>query len=153
MELNEQKKIAENSKEGVWIDWEDAQFKIRSTTSKEYRKAVLKAGKGKSNHKLTKDVDTAEEFGVEAMSDGLLLDWKNVTEGGKELPCTRANKIKVLTIAAPIRDFIASQAQDHATFELEGEAEDAETFQGGGPVEPPVGEGDGSAAGKGRRGK
>lgn len=153
MELNQLRKAAEQGQEGVWVEWEDARFKIRATTSKQYRKAIQKAAKGKSNHKLTRDLEAAEEFGIKAMADGLLIDWENITEDGEPLECNRDNRIKVLTIAAPIREFLAQQAQDHTTFELEGEADDAETFRGDGGVDAPVGEGDGPDAGKARGGR
>ena len=87
------------------------------------------------------------------MADGLLIDWENITEDGKDLKCTRENRIKVLTIAAPIRDFLAEAAQDYTTFEQEDEADDSATFPGGGGVGDEVGETDRPSTGKGRGGK
>ena len=99
MDVNQLGKAAEKGQKGTWVDWEEARFKIRANTSKTYRKAIQKAAKGKSNHRLTKDIEAAEKFGIEAMSDGLLIDWEGITENGNELDCTRENRIKVLPVA------------------------------------------------------
>ena len=139
MDLTELKKIDESSQEGVWVEWEDSRFKIRSTTSKAYRKALMKAAKGKSNHRLQRNVDAAEKFGIEIMAYGLLIDWENITDNGEPLPCTLENRLRVLTIAGPIRDFLSTAAQDHTTFEQEEEAGDAETFPDKRPVADEVG--------------
>jgi len=145
MELTKLAEAAEQGQEGVWVEFEDSRFKIRSTTSKAYRKAIQKAAKGKSNHKLTKDLEAAEDFGIEAMADGLLLDWENITDNGVQLECNRANRIRVLKIAAPIRDFLAQAAQDYTTFEREDEEEDSATFRGDGGMASEVGEAAGTA--------
>lgn len=129
MELNDMKELASNGEEGIWVTWDDARFKIRSTSSKTYLRAIQKASKGKSNHKLTKDLEVAEKFGVEAMADGLLIDWENVTVDGKQIECTRENRIKVLEIAKPLREFLAGEAQDYTNFESEKEEDDSATFQ------------------------
>lgn len=128
MELNDCIKTAERGEQGTWVQYEDAEFLIRSTHSKAYRRALTRHAKGKSNHRLTKDIEAAEDFAIAAMAEGILIDWKNITEKGKKLPCTLDNRIRVLKIAAPIREFLAQQAQDIATFETEDEQEDAATF-------------------------
>lgn len=149
MDLTELKKIDESSQEGVWVEWEDSRFKIRSITSKAYRKAIMKVSKGKSNHRLQRNVDAAEKFGVEAMAHGLLIDWENITDNGAKLPCTLENRLRVLTIAGPIRDFLATAAQDHTTFEQEEEADDAETFPEKHAVDAEVGKDSKPSARKG----
>ena len=93
-----------------------------------------------------RDVDPGVRLlydGHDVGADGLLLEWENITENGKELICTRENRIRVLKIAAPIRDFLAQAAQDYTTFEKEDEEEDSATFRGDGGMEPEVGEDDG----------
>lgn len=130
MDINSMTDLAARAEEGTWVQYEDAEFLIRSASSKAYRRALQKASKGKSNHRLTKDLEVAEKFGVEALADGILIDWKNITENGKQLECTRENKIKLLQVAYPIRDFIATQAQDFANFEAEKEEDDSATFHG-----------------------
>jgi len=135
----------ERGEEGIWVEFEDARFLIRSTHSKAYRKAIQKAAKGKSNHRLTRDLDVAENFGIEAMADGLLLDWENVTENGTPLECTRENRVRMLKLAPPIREFLAAQAQDYANFEMEAEEDDAATFRGVGEVADPLGPDSGPA--------
>lgn len=138
MDLTKLEKTRDQGEEGVWVEWDDARFKIRSTSSKAYRKAIQRASKGKSSHRLTKDLKAAEKFGVEAMADGLLIDWENITENGKPLECNRENRIKVLTVGVALREFLATEAQAIELFEQEVEEEDAATFQEPRGVDAPV---------------
>ena len=146
MDLNELKKQQEAAAEGIWVEYGDMEFKIRSTTSKEYRKAVMKNSKGKTAHTL-KRLEVLDQVGIKTMAEGLLLDWKGLTEGGEPLPCTLENRIRLLTISPAIRDFLADCAADHASFESEAAQEEAETFRSSSKMGSAVGaDGRGSAA-------
>jgi len=114
---------------GTWITYGDAKFLIRSTDSRQYRRAIMQHAKGKGG-RATKEAESLHEMSIEALADAILLDWENVKENGVPLACTRENKLKVLKIA-PIREFIAGEAQDIEAFRKEAEAEDAEAIKSG----------------------
>jgi hypothetical protein len=124
MDINELQTGA-TADEGIWIEYGDARFKIRHTNTKTYRKIVSKAGRGKAPGKLRKDVELQTKFGIEVLAEAVLMDWENITEGGKKMKPTPENKIKLLNASEDLRNYLAEEAQDIANFTQEGEAADA----------------------------
>jgi len=121
-------------KEGVWVPFDGARFKIRSTDSPAYRRAVEAAAKKRNPAKVRKDIETQTELGIEAIANGVLIDWEGLTDGGTPVECTPANKIAVLTQAVILRDFLATEASDLANFQAEAIVEDADDFREGDQV-------------------
>lgn len=130
MDITALKKTAELAEEGVWITYEDASFKICSTDSRRYRAAVARVSKTRSSARLRKDPEAAHDMTVEAMAEGLLIDWKNVKSDGVDLPCNAENRLLVCQVE-PIRNFLATEAQDIANFQREATAEDASDIKSG----------------------
>lgn len=115
-------------KEGVWVPFDGSEFKIRSTDSPAYRRAVDAAARKRNPAKVRKCIETQTELGIEAIAIGVLLDWKGLTDGGAEVECTTKTKIAVLTQVSALRDFLATEAGDLANFQAEGTVADAGDF-------------------------
>ena len=129
MDISKLKQDESLAADGVWVEMEDARFKIRSTDSKTYRKAMTKIAK-RNQTRLRKDPEAIHEATIEGLADGILIDWQGIEENGQPLPCNDANKRKVLQIET-IRTFLATEAQDLANFQREGQAEDAADLKSG----------------------
>lgn len=125
MDFNELQTDESKALEGIWVEYGDARFRIRHTNTKEYRKAVTKAGRGKAPQKLRKDVELQTKFGIAVLATAVLLDWENVTDDGIELEPTTENKVKLLTLAEDLRNFLAEEAGDAGNFQQEGEKADS----------------------------
>jgi hypothetical protein len=109
--------------EGIWVEYADARFLIRSYDSPAYRRAMLKAAKPERNA-IGKDPEAAIRAATKAMAEAIILDWEGVEENGQPLPCTPENKLRLMEIQE-LREFIAAESQDAANFRREGLAADA----------------------------
>lgn len=114
---------------GVWVEFEDARFKIRSTDSPTYRRILAALVKQKGT-RVQKDAEALLDVSIEGLAKAVVIDWENVEENGQPLPCTLENKLKVLEIE-PIRNFIAGEAQDLANFQQEATRADADSLKSG----------------------
>lgn len=130
MEITSLRQNADLSEDGIWIDFEDARVKIRSTDSKTYRRVITKIAQKQSSRKLQKDAEVMHKVSIEGMADGIVIDWEGFTENGVDLPCTRENRLKLCAIES-FRTFVASEAQDIANFQREEVAAAAESFPAG----------------------
>ncbi len=117
---------------GVWVSYEDCEFKIRSTDSPTYRRVLAKIAKKKNANRLRHDAEAMHEVTVEGLADGILVDWRgNLVDEGKQLDFSnRKHRLAVCEVES-IRTFLATEAQDIANFQQEATAEDAAEFQAG----------------------
>lgn len=130
MDLNELRIDDTLGSEGVWIPYgEDVEFLIASAESPAYKKAVAKHTKRKNPRKVRNDAATMDAILIESMAEALLLNFKGITDGGKPLKNTLENRKKVLGTSAELRNYIASEAQDVANFQQEGESADADDLK------------------------
>lgn len=113
----------EKKTEGVWVEYGDARFLIRSTTSKAYQRAIQKASRKHPAQKVRKDPEVQTAIAVEAMAEALLLDFSGITNGGKKMTNTAENR-KLLVSNPVLREFLADAATDIANFIQGGEAAD-----------------------------
>jgi len=134
MELKTYETDADKKKSGIWVEFDDARFLVRSTDTPQYRRAVEAVAKKKNPAKLRKDIETQTLVGIEAVATGLLLDWEDVVDDGKPVECTREAKIAVLTAIPALKDFLAGEAADLGNFATEGVVEDAADFREGDQV-------------------
>jgi hypothetical protein len=127
MDLNEIT-LDEGKTSGTWVNYGDARFLIRSTTSKEYAKAVSRISRKHPAHKVRKDTETQNAIATEAMAEALLLNFEGITNSGEKMANTVENR-KVLCSNPVLREFIADAASDIANFRAGGEAEDAKDLK------------------------
>lgn len=130
MDLNTFKTNAEKSDEGVWCPVDaSTDIKIARYGNRTFQRALKRVMKP---HKVmidrgTLDDDTADALLVEAMAEGILIDWRGMTQAGEPLEYTKSAAIKVL-LDKNLRDFrelVVSLSQDMQLFRDE-EIEEAE---------------------------
>lgn len=136
MNLKQYKTDEKKKKEGIWVEFDDARFLIRSTDTPQYRRAVQAAAKKKNPAAVRKDIETQTRLGIEAVALGILIDWEgvqNTEDDGTvvDVPCTPENKIEVLKQIPTLKDHLATEASDLANFANEGVVADADDFREG----------------------
>jgi len=131
-DLLENDPIAEE--EGIWVEiTEDVSIKVASTESKRYRekvtqllkpyRKVLQAGGRVPEAKQ-------EQITVSSIVDGLLLDWKGVSDReGTQLKYSRENALQVVTELKRLRDLILEVAGEAEVFNKRALAEAAENLK------------------------
>lgn len=114
--------------DGVWRHLHGADFLIARSGNKNFNKALTEAYE-KNREALEAGGDKADELAEQVMlgvmADTVILDWKNVGLKGKELPYSRENVIKLLSMPE-LRDFrieIMNLAEDAEAYRLKEEAE------------------------------
>lgn len=114
--------------EGVWIPYDDeTKFKVRSTESKAYTRAVQKHTR-KLSPAQKNSIGIMKGITTSCLCEAILIDWEGVENDGKPLKCNDENK-KLLMQVPEVRDFIADSAQEHANFERESVKADAESVK------------------------
>lgn len=130
MDLNTFKTNVVKSDEGVWCPVDaTTDIKIARYGNRTFQRALKRVMKP---HKVmidrgTLDDDTADRLLVEALAEGILIDWKGMTQAGKPLEYTHAEAVKVL-MNKELRDFrelVVSLSQDMQMFRDE-DIDDAE---------------------------
>lgn len=114
--------------EGIWKEWEGAEFKIAAITSKGYTKAQ-KAAVRRLTRRQMNDAEHMLNVSIELAARHLLLDWKGVTKGGVEFPSNYENHLETLKMSPEFRDWVTSEATDIANFQAEGEREDVQALK------------------------
>jgi hypothetical protein len=130
--------VSEDKRDGVWLDFEDAQFLVAYAHRPEFNRATARIQKRYPSHKLKADPALYQRMSIEIIADCILLDWKNVFEGTTTLPCTLENKVRLLEIE-PFREWISNEARELANFKAEALAEDAAAVKSSNPMAAPMG--------------
>lgn len=111
---------------GVWRDFNGASLKIASIRSHAFRDNYAFEQKP---HKTKIDNGTlpskiAQELLCRAMARHVLIDWKNVSSKGVEVPYSVEAAFNALNNNDELLDFVQSVAVDLSQFSEEQEAED-----------------------------
>jgi hypothetical protein len=104
-------------KEGVWFEMEGGgRVKIREMSSddfKEIRKQTVKKKieykrvEGKAERFMAEDID--DDLQTELFWDHIIIEWENLFDGkGKEIPCTRENKVLLLNRSLKFLNFVTN---------------------------------------------
>lgn len=130
MDLNVFKTDTVKTDEGVWcpIDSE-TDIKIARYGNKVFQRAFQREMKPYKQliDRGALDDDTADKILVNAIAEGILLDWRGMKKNGEDLPYSRSAAIDIL-LDKSLRDFralVVELAQDMQLFR-ETEIEDAE---------------------------
>lgn len=123
MNLTALRTEADLEKEGVFVRFDDIEFRIASTNTSAYKRAVSRHTKSIPQHKVRHDPSLVDMPLAEAFADTVLLGWKGELKDGERVldPMVREDRLTVLKIPQ-IREWIAGQAGDLGNFQ---KAEDA----------------------------
>lgn len=128
---------------GVWRPFEDAKFLIAAAMNPAHKKALNRLGKANQRAIRLNDDVAQDKLAVEAMAEGIVLGWENVTitkdDQEVDFPYTKANAITLMTKSRVMRDWISGEAQSLQNFQKEKEAASKEEIKSSPPVVPPVG--------------
>lgn len=128
----------ELASEGVWLPYSGAEFKIASQDTSRYDTAMMKNSRKQNAAELRRKPEIMQEVIITTIAETILLDWKGVEENGTPLPCTLANKKKILGIRE-LREWISAQSAEVENFRKEAIAADAEDLKSGPDLAPEVG--------------
>jgi hypothetical protein len=105
--------------EGVWTSYEDAELKIARWNNEAHRSGIQKLYRKFGGKRSGISEALSEKIGIEAMADNILMDWKNVTENGADLPATRENRVRLLSDYPDFRDDVFHLSRDPDLFSEE----------------------------------
>lgn len=108
---------------GVWAKWNGAEFLIAHISNMKFQRALAKLQQphkkkleaGSLDPKINRDIV------CEAMSEGILMDWKKVgsKSGVEEVKYTPANGFIFMKKNPDFRDFVSDYAQNLTNFREE----------------------------------
>jgi len=124
---------SDKDENGIWIAFDDAEFKIASSHSRRYRHALAAQVRKIPQH-ARQSIAKIDEATAIAMAKGVLLDFRGVKDSGVELPNTEENRIKLLSIPQ-IREWVAEQSQTLANFQAEAASADMDDMKSEPPLE------------------
>jgi hypothetical protein len=108
--------------EGVWTKFGGSKFKVASTTSTKFQRALnrLQAPYRKKIEKGTLDPKISKEILCQAMADALLVDWEDVEDANKQpVPFSPELAFKALMNNDDLKDFLSDFGQDLENFRAE----------------------------------
>lgn len=108
--------------DGVWTEFGDSKFKVASTSSTKFQRILnrLQAPYRKKMEKGTLDPKVSKDILCEAMSEGLLLDWKNVVDGnGAEVAFDSEVAKRALLNNDDLREYLSEFAADLENYRTE----------------------------------
>jgi hypothetical protein len=108
--------------EGAWVDVGDGgKLKIARAGNKKaiaHLRLVSKPHMAQITYGKLAD-EVATELAVEVIAEAILLDWSGMTDGGKPLPYSKENAIKMLTDYPDFRDLVSKISDERKTFQKE----------------------------------
>lgn len=109
--------------DGVWKEFQGARFRIASSQSTVYKKALVRLAKKQGNKKEV-DIDENISLLCEAMAEGLLLDWEDVgfidDKGNlQEVPYSKEKAKEALITNYDLREFVQEVADDLEEYKRE----------------------------------
>jgi len=108
--------------EGVWASFGGSKFKVSSTGSTRFQRALnrLQAPYRKKIERGTLDPKISKEILCTAMSEALLIDWQDVQDGeGKTVAFDQEVAFRALSNNDDLREFLSDYAQDLENFRAE----------------------------------
>lgn len=105
--------------DGVWVDYDNSSFLIAYASNARFLriKQRLEQPYRRKIDAGTIDPVDQRDILVKAIAEGLLLDWKNVTNvNGEPAPFTKAAAIKALTYDEAFREFVMETALNLQNF-------------------------------------
>lgn len=112
--------------EGKWFPLKDAQLRLARTGNPRYREKLRVELNihGAAIEKGLLDLELNDAVMIDVLVDTILLDWKGFTEGGRDVPYSKAKAREMLTKFRDFREFVAATADKMDNFRL-AEVEEA----------------------------
>lgn len=111
--------------EGVWVDIDiDAQIKVARLFNDRFTR-MMAAARRPYGRKVEQDTTLQEKLLVEVMAECILLDWKGLTEDGKELKFSKKRGLELMQQSRDFRNIVTQAATDAANFHADEVEEDA----------------------------
>lgn len=112
--------------DGVWADYQGSRFLVAHMSNMKFQRALARHQQPyrRKIEQGSIDPQTSKDLVCKAMSEGLLLDWKDVTsKTGESVPYTPQAGYVALSKNPEFRDFISDFAMNLSNFRAE-EVED-----------------------------
>jgi hypothetical protein len=109
----------EKEQKGVWGKFQGSEFLVRHIGNFDFQRSFsrLQLPYRKKIEKGSLDPETTLDIMVEAMSIGLLVDWRHVSDkSGEEIPYSRELAVKALTNNVDLREWVQDFATDIENF-------------------------------------
>jgi hypothetical protein len=135
--------IPESAQRGRWFREGDAEFLVASIDSKPYQDALEDAmlphrellrrsvRRGAKPSVIREAREVRHRCTVEAMASHILLDWKNVTDGGKPVKFSREAALAMMQKYRKFADLIADMATGEFDDQEAADAEGIENLKNG----------------------
>ena len=128
------KELATNERieqEGVWVDiGDETKLLIARLGNKAYERCLRKLGRPYlSQLRYATDNELIQKLAIKAMSRHVLLGWKNLQEGGKDIPYSHEKAEELLTKYHGLYRIVSEMAQEASLFR-EQDVEEAEGNSG-----------------------
>lgn len=107
------------SENGVWTEWRGGQFLIAHMSSISFQRALSRAQQPyrKKIEAGTLDPLLLRKVTCQAMSEGMLLDWKDVVDkSGQQVKYEPAHGLRMLQNNAEFREFVSDFAMQLTNF-------------------------------------
>jgi hypothetical protein len=118
--------------EGRWFPFSDARLKIARTGNARYRE-VLRTKYNLHRDELDKgiiDLAKSDEMLADILSQSILLDWENIADGGKPIPYTKAEAVRLLLKYRDLREVVIAKADNLENFKIAQDKEDLGNSEG-----------------------
>ena len=123
MDLNNNRIDAELAKEGVWVPLDDADLLIAQWLNANHREFIQKATQPhrRAMQMGTMSKEAEERIEVLGIAKTVLLDWRNLQDGGADIEYNEENAVRLLGDPDLVwfRDFVREQAQLLSNFKQE----------------------------------
>lgn len=109
------------SDEGTWVDYEGSKFKIAHISNNKFQRAFarLQQPYRKKIEAGTLDPEISKKLLCQAMSEGILVEWQNVTSKQGPINYSSEFAFKLLMNNPGVREFITEYASNIDNFRQE----------------------------------
>lgn len=108
--------------EGVWTEFDGSSFKIAHISNAKFQRALarLQQPHMRKIQEGRLDPDLNKRILTQAMSEGILVDWRNVkTRKGEDVPFKADSAHKALLANVEFRDFVSDFATSISNYRAE----------------------------------
>ena len=107
--------------EGTWVEFEGSEFCIAYANNPTFIKAKKRLERPYERKIRQNKLNEEDQRRItcEALVEGVLVDWKNVTDGKKEIPYSKEIATEALRLNPDLLGFVVEVAADIANYKKE----------------------------------